>query len=155
MKHSFRYLRIVILSVMFSFTSILSNAQTHSYLEQNKKIANELSSKYGIPSSVILAIAFVESGGGTSKSSKTYNNHFGIVGKNNPTSKYKSFASVKESYEGFCKLVVNKGYYAGLKGSSDVSKWVKSIASAGYSTQPREWMRRINLIMSKYKMKND
>ncbi len=152
MKHNVRYLRIVILSLVMTFTSIICNAQTHNYLEKNKAIASELSTKYGIPVSVILAIAFVETGGGTSKSSTTFNNHFGIVGKNNPQSKYRSFSSVRESYEAFCKLVVNKGYYTGLKGSNDFSKWITAIASAGYSTQPKEWTRRINLIISKYRL---
>ncbi len=152
MKHGVKYLRIVILSLVFSLISIVGNAQTHTYLERNKAVASELSTKYGIPVSVILSIAFVESGGGTSKSSTIYNNHFGIVGKNNPQSKYRSFSSVRECYEAFCKLIVKKNYYTALKGSKDFSKWIKAIASAGYSTRPQEWMRRINLIITKYSL---
>lgn len=152
MKHNVKYLRIVILSLVFSLISIVGNAQTHTYLERNKAIASELSLKYGIPVSIILSIAFVESGGGTSKNSTTYNNHFGIVGSNNPQSRYRSFSSVRECYEAFCKLVVKKDYYSALKGSGDFSKWVKAIASAGYSTRPKEWMKRINLIITKYSL---
>ncbi len=133
-------------------TSFTAKAQTHPYLESNKSIATELSEKYGIPVSVILSIAFVESGAGTSKNSTKFNNHFGIVGKNNPQSKYRSFSSVKECYETFCKLIVKKNYYTSLKGSADLSKWLNAIASAGYSTQPKEWMRRINMIISKYSL---
>ena len=88
--------------------SLSVNAQ-HSYIQNHKKIALELSEQYGIPPAVILSIAFVESGGGTSKNSKTLNNHFGIVGKNNvSSSRYRYFNSVRESYEAFCKLVARK-----------------------------------------------
>lgn len=154
MKHSQRYLRIVILSLVFSFLSINANAQTQSYIQKNKTLAEKLSTKYGIPSSVILAIAFVETGGGTSRNSKALNNHFGIVGKNSIGSKYKQFESKEESYEEFCKMVVKKKYYSTLKGTEDFGKWVKAMANAGYSTKPGEWMKRINSIIHKYQLKD-
>ena len=153
MKNPISYVRIVILSLVLSFVSLPTYAQKHSYIEKNKTLAENLSTKYGIPSSIILAIAFVESGGGSSKNSKALNNHFGIVGKNNIGSKYKQFSSTEESYEAFCKLLTKKEYYTSLKGNNDFSSWVKAIASAGYSTQPQEWMRRINLIFNKYQLK--
>ena len=153
MKNTFSYVRIVILSLVLSFVSLPTYAQKHSYIEKNNTLAENLSTKYGIPSSIILAIAFVESGGGSSKNSKALNNHFGIVGKNNIGSKYKQFSSTEESYEAFCKLLTKKNYYTSLKGNDDFSSWVKAIASAGYSTQPQEWMRRINLIFNKYQLK--
>lgn len=154
MKNTFSYVRIVILSLVLSLVSLNVYAQKHNYLEKNKTLAENLSTKYGIPSSIILAVAFVESGGGSSKNSKVLNNHFGIVGKNNIGSKYKQFSSAEESYEAFCKLVAKKKYYTSLKGNNDFSSWVKAIASAGYSTQPQEWMRRINLIIHKYQLKD-
>ena len=155
MKHNLKYLRIVILSLVLSFVSLNVNAQQkQNYIQKNKTLAEKLSTKYGIPSSIILAIAFVESGGGTSKNSKTLNNHFGIVGKNNIGSRYKQFESKEASYEAFCKLVAKKNYYSALKGTEDFGKWVKAIASAGYSTQPGEWMRKINLIIHKYQLKD-
>ena len=154
MKKPFSYVRIVILSLVLSFVSLPIYAQKHSYIENNKTLAQNLSAKYGIPSSIILAIAFVESGGGSSKNSQKLNNHFGIVGKNNIGSKYKQFSSTEESYEAFCKLLTQKKYYTALKGTNDFSTWVKAIASAGYSTQPQEWMRRLNLIINKYQLHN-
>ena len=152
MKKPLSYVRIVILSLVLSFVSLPIYAQKHNYIENNKTLAQNLSAKYGIPSSIILAIAFVESGGGSSKNSKKLNNHFGIVGKNNIGSKYKQFSSTEESYEAFCKLLTQKKYYTALKGTNDFSTWAKAIASAGYSTQPQEWMRRLNLIFNKYQL---
>ena len=151
MKH-FTNFKTGIVSILLFLFSHLANAQ-HTYINNHKPMAEQLSKEYGIPSAIILAIAFVETGGGTSKNSKTLNNHFGIVGKNTVNkSKYKSFPSVQESYKAFCELVTRKKYYSKLKGNNDHTDWVAAIAGAGYSTQPKEWMRRVNLIISKYEL---
>ncbi len=107
MKH-FINIKVVVISLVLTFISFNAKAQ-NSYIKENKDLAATLSKEYGIPSSIILAVAFVESGGGTSKNSKALNNHFGIVGKNNVnSSKYKSFSSVKDSYRAFCELLSRK-----------------------------------------------
>lgn len=150
----FRFFRFAILSFALILFSTVLHAQ-HSYINNNKQFAQELSETYGIPTSVILAVAFVESGGGSSKNSKTLNNHFGIVGNNTVNqSKYKSFQSVKASYEGFCKLLQRKKYFAKLSGNTNFDVWIKAIASAGYSTQPAEWTRRMFLIYNKFNLSN-
>lgn len=148
MKNS-KYIKIAIISFfLFCFTTV--NAQ-RSYIEDHKNIATELSKQYGIPSSIILAIAIVESGAGTSKASKTLNNHFGIVGKNDVnTSRFKSFNSVRESYEAFCRMLSRKKLYNQLKDNNNYNDWVKAIASSGYSTKPNEWMKKINSTIAKF-----
>ena len=80
MRH-FKNLKTVVISILLvlSFSSVKAQKK-HSYIEKHKEIAAQLSQEYGIPSTVILAVAFVESGGGTSKNSQILNNHFGIVG---------------------------------------------------------------------------
>lgn len=135
--------------ILFSFQ--VNAQQKHRYIENNRALASELSQQYGIPSAVMLAVAFVETGGGSSRAAKTFNNHFGIVGKNHVTkSRYKSFTSKKESFIAFCKLLSRKKYYAALKGNSNYHKWIEEIAAAGYSVQPTEWKRRIHLIINTY-----
>ena len=155
MKNEIKYLKVVIMSLVLTLFSVSANAQQkkHNYITTNEQLAEELSEKYGIPSGVILAVAFVETGGGTSKGAKTYNNHFGIVGKNKVTkSKYKSFDSARESYEAFCQILSRKKYYSDLKGIKDTAQWVKAIAAAGYSTQPVEWKKRVKMIIEKFNL---
>jgi flagellum-specific peptidoglycan hydrolase FlgJ len=147
-----KHLKIVVISLVLTFISVNGNAQQSSYISQNKAMAETLAQEFGIPASIILAVAIVESGSGTSKASKTLNNHFGMVGKNMVnSSKYRSFLSVQESYRAFCELLSRKKYYSKLKGNGNHQEWIKAIASAGYSTQPQEWMRRISLVVSKLK----
>lgn len=149
---NFKNIKVILLSLVLTLFSLNVKAQ-NSYISNNKILANALSQEFGIPSSVILAIAFVESGGGTSKNSKAFNNHFGIVGKNNVNgSKYKSFASAEASFRGFCEMIARKKYYSKLKGSVNHTQWLSAISSAGYSTQPKEWLRRVNLIINKFNL---
>ncbi len=146
-----KYARIVILSIIFIISSLCANAQTHAYFKKYKSLSHKLSSKYGIPASLILAIGFVESGGGTSKNSKVLKNHFGIAGKNNIGSRYKKFKTVEESFEAFCRLNSKKGYYKKLKNNKNHSEWLKAMAPT-YTEHPSEWIRRVNLIIKKYKL---
>ena len=142
--------KAIIISLALTFVAFGAKAQ-NSYIKENKALAAALSEEYGIPSSVILAVAFVESGGGTSKNSKTLNNHFGIVGKNNVnSSRYESFASVEGSYRAFCDILSKKKYYPVLKGTYNPAVWIKAIASAGYSTQPEVWKQRIISIINRF-----
>ena len=145
MKNEINYLKVVIMSLVLTLFSVSANAQQkkHNYITTNEQLAEELSEKYGIPSGVILAVAFVETGGGTSKGAKTYNNNFGIVG---------SFDSTRESYEAFCQILSRKKYYSDLKGIKDTAEWVKAIAAAGYSTQPVEWKKRVKMIIEKFNL---
>lgn len=132
-------------------------AQT-SYVNTYKPVADSLSGVYGIPPSIILAIAIVESGAGTSRNAKLLNNHFGIVGKNNLLktkgikTRYKQYGSVLGSYVDFCKLLSRRKYYARLKGNKDYKLWIDAISKAGYSEAPVEWRKRITSTIQKYKL---
>src|SRR5690349_8695737 len=83
------------------------------YVQKYRPTADSLSAEYGIPASVILAVAILESGSGTSRNAKLLNNHFGIVGKNkvkHVKTKYKQYESVYESYKDFCKVIKKKKF---------------------------------------------
>lgn len=136
--------------ILFLFVGNSLAFGQHTFIKKHESMAKELSSEYGIPAEIILSVAFVETGGGSSKSSVNSKNHFGITGKSKNGSKYKTFDNVKDSYIAFCKLLSNKKYYQKLKGNSNLKEWINAIADAGYSTNPTEWKKRINFVISKY-----
>ena len=127
------------------------------YFDTYQILADSLEGVYGIPSSVMLSIAYHESGGGKSRNAKLLNNHHGIKGSNNLLkthkikSKYRQFASVEESYVGFCELVTRKKVYGKLKGEEDVSKWVYGIYNSGYCSS-KKWPVAILGIIKKNKL---
>lgn len=127
---------------------ITANGQSVSYITKHKAMTTELSEQYGIPYSVILAVALVESSAGEGKTAKKLNNHFGIVGqnqqaKNGYKSRYKEYDSEQESFLDFCRTISKKGFYARLKDNKDTRQWIKAISRSGYSEQPKVWEKRI------------
>jgi Bax protein len=139
--------KILLLSLLaLIFTA---NAQTKSYISNHKLMANVLSEGYGIPASVILAVAYVESGGGKGATAKVLHNHFGIEGKNKfvnkrgHKSRYKQYGNELASYLDFCKVISRKKFYRKLKDNDDTHAWVKAMSHAGYSEDPVIWEKSI------------
>ena len=143
--------------IIFGFVLGLSQplmAQT-KYVQLFKPYADSLSREYGIPAAVMLGIAILESGSGTSRNAKLLNNHFGIVGKNKLTevkSRYKQYDHARDSYKDFCKLVKKKKFYDKLKGNTDPTVWVEALSKAGYSEVPETWKQRVLSTIKKNKL---
>ena len=146
-----RDIKIKILSlVVMLFFCVKTSAQS-SYINQYKTLATELSQEFGIPTSVILSIAYVETGGGNSKTSQILNNHFGMVGENKVNnSRFRSFTDAKDSFRAFCQMVTRKKYYQKLKGNLNHTDWISAIAAAGYATKPEEWKSKISTVIKKF-----
>ena len=131
---------------------------TGGYIKQYKPIADSLSDIYGVPTSVMLGIAIIESGAGKSRNCKLLNNHFGVKGKNNLMktkgikSGYKQYPSGRASYIAFCQLMTRKKFYSKLKGKKDHKLWLEAISKAGYSMAPDEWKRNITAAIRKHKL---
>lgn len=143
-----------ILVILLALVSQLSFSQS-KYIKQYRPLADSLQEEYGIPAAVILGVAILESGSGTSRNAKLLNNHFGIVGKNklkNIKTRYKQYESVYESYKDFCKLLKKKKYYKNLKGNMNYTLWVDAISKAGYSEVPATWKQRVISTIKKNKL---
>jgi Bax protein len=151
-----RYWPGPLLSLIF-LTGFTASSQS-PYIKQYKPIADSLSSIYGIPSSVMLGIAIIESGAGKSRNCKLLNNHFGIKGKNNLLktkgikTAYKQYPDGRASYESFTRLMTRKKFYARLKGKMDPKLWLEAISKSGYSTVPEEWKRNITAAIRKHRL---
>lgn len=96
--------------------------------------AQEASKKYGIPVSVILGFAGLETQYGETGMGKSKNNLFGI-GKN-------VYSSISESVEDFARLVTgqkssaqSKKYGQATAGASSNEEWVNAIRDAGYNSE--------------------
>jgi flagellum-specific peptidoglycan hydrolase FlgJ len=125
------WISAVFLMLMLSNVGFAQQS-TSNYLKKFKPVSVELMQETGIPASVILGIAMLESGTGTSKNAKLLHNHFGIVGRNNLSttnpgtkSRYKQYLSDVASYEHFVELLTKKKWFADLKGNSDHNAWLQ------------------------------
>lgn len=138
--------------------SVFASAQSKTFVQKFRPLADSLSAEYGIPAAVILGVAIVESGSGTSRNCRLLNNYFGIVGKNNLLktkgikSRYKQYPDATASFVGFCNLLAKKKYYKKLKGNMDYKLWTEAISKSGYSEVPAVWRQRINDAIKKNKL---
>lgn len=147
---------VTLLALLFLSFSV--SAQTKSFIQKFRPMADSLSAAYGIPAAVILGVSLVESGSGTSRNCRLLNNYFGIVGKNNLLktkgikTRYKQYPDAASSFVDFCKLLAKKKYYKKLKGNMDYKQWTDAISKSGYSEVPAVWKQRINDAIRKNKL---
>lgn len=148
---------IVLCFVSMSITYGQQKFTISSYIEQHKKVAQQLMKETGVPASVILAVAIHESAFGNSRVAKNLNNHFGIKGKNNSTairSAYKGYDSVKLSYNDFIDLLRRKKSTQGLfdkYNSTDYNAWVRGISRSGYSAT-KGWSSKVLSTIDRYNL---
>jgi len=128
------------------------------YVRKYRPLADSLSAIYGIPVPVILGVAILESGSGTSRNCKLLKNHFGMIGKNNLLktngikSRYKQYPDDRASYVDFCRLMTKKKFYGKLKNNTDYKLWVNAISKAGYSEVPDDWKKKVLATIKKSKL---
>jgi len=149
---------IIALFLCFGSTAF-RGTNTANYIEKHKTLAIELMREFSIPASLILGVAVVESGAGTSVLSRKFHNHFGIVGKNfNAMSKlgrrshYKEYESYEDSYRHFCEVVSRKKFYPSLRTNPDPADWISALQKSGYAVAASTWSNRVNQAIKKHNL---
>lgn len=130
-----------------------------SYIDQYKDVAIREMNQYGIPASIKLAQALLESGNGSSYLAREANNHFGIKcggvwnGKSvtraddNPNDCFRVYTNAEESFRDHSQFLLRKRY-EGLFAldKNDYKGWARGLKTAGYATNPRYAELLIDLI---------
>jgi LysM repeat protein len=128
------------------------------YINLYKDIAIREFQRTGVPASITLAQAVVESGAGTSELSLNAKNHFGIKARNNWTggvyylkdddrdaqgnvvpSPFRLYTSIEDSYKDHSDfLKANKRYDIcfAVTPPTDYKTWARKLLEAGYATAP-------------------
>lgn len=145
-----RFLHILLILILS--LPIAGFAQSKSFIQKFRPLADSLSQEYGIPAAIILGVSIVESSSGTSKNCRLLNNYFGVVGKNDLKSKgkksrYKQYPDATASFVHFCKVIAKKKFYKKLKGNMHYKLWTSHISSNGYSEVPAVWQSRVNEVI--------
>lgn len=130
----------------------------NDYINKLLPYARFTADSFGVPVSVILAIAIVESGAGNSTMAKVMHNHFGLkAGKkwrncNGMMSRYRCYSTDSAGVVDFGMYLSRRKFYVHLKGNFDYNAWVKAISQSGYSTKPVIWRNKILTTISKYEL---
>ena len=124
-------------------------AERTAYINKYKKIAIQQMKKTGIPASIILAQACLESANGTSRIAVKANNHFGIkchdwkgprIRHNDDKRRecFRKYANAAASFKDHSEFLMSKERYAFLfdYGPDDYRSWAYGLKKAGYATNP-------------------
>ena len=134
------------------------------YIERYKDIAMEEMERYGIPASIKLAQALLESANGNSTLAREANNHFGIkctpewLGKKTYQDDdrrddcFRVYSRPEDSFKDHSQFLLRKRYEALFQLNKDDYKgWAKGLKAAGYATNPRYADMLVELI-ERYKL---
>ncbi|MCB0661538.1 MAG: LysM peptidoglycan-binding domain-containing protein [Saprospiraceae bacterium] len=162
---------IFVLPLLFLYLGLKAqNATYFQYIEQYRNIAISEMERAGIPASIKLAQALLESNAGRSTLARQANNHFGIKCGGNWNGKkhyrkdddydhkgrltkscFRSYKNAEESFVAHSEFLrdPNKdaryGFLFRLK-PTDYKKWAYGLKRAGYATNPNYPKQLINII---------
>jgi len=131
----------------FSQVSPMSRAE---YIDKYKSLAIDDMDKYGIPASITMAQALLESDNGNSELARNANNHFGIKTKKDwpgevyiytddaPNEKFRKYDCVEDSFRDHSEFLDKSSRYQSLFNLdiTDYTGWARGLKAAGYATNP-------------------
>lgn len=143
----------------------VTTAMVLAYIENYKGVAKENMIKTGIPASITLGQAILESGAGTGPLSVQANNHFGIKCHKEwtgPSIKYtddeenecfRKYEDPSQSFKDHSYFLTSRPRYAELFefGKDDYKSWAYGLKAAGYATDSKYPEKLIGLI-DKYQL---
>ena len=135
------------------------------YISNYKTVAQANMKKYGIPASIILGQALLESGSGTGSLCVQANNHFGIKCGNDWSGQsvrydddavdecFRKYNNPNDSFSDHSLFLTGKKRYANLFNldKTDYKAWAKGLKEAGYATDSLYPSKLITLI-EKYQL---
>ena len=165
-----KILRFILLTCFLGVISpnVFSQAQSSvrlEYVKKYKDIAIRQMKAHGIPASIILAQACLESADGKSKLAINANNHFGIkcdkywkgekvVHTSDDANKYfRKYKQVEDSFKDHSDFLCKRKHYESLflLDIKDYKGWAHGLKKAGYATNPA-YAERLIKIIEEYKL---
>jgi len=138
----------------------VTNDMILDYIETYKDVAQSNMKKYGIPASIILGQAILESGAGTAPLSEQANNHFGIkchkdwLGESikydddSIAECFRKYYNASDSFRDHALFLTKGSRYSSLfkLNKTDYKAWAKGLKAAGYATDVQYPTKLIGII---------
>ena len=142
-----------------------NNKTTLSYIEQYKAIAMKEMKRTGVPASITLAQAIVESNSGESNLAKNHNNHFGIKCKSDWTGAkayqdddtkqecFRAYDAAEQSFKDHSNFLKSRPNYVSLflLDPVDDTAWAYGLKKAGYATAT-DYPKKLLKIIDDYEL---
>ena len=142
-----------------------NNSATISYIMQYKAIAMKEMKRTGVPASITLAQAILESNSGESNLAKNHNNHFGIKCKSDWTGAkayqdddakqecFRAYDAAELSFKDHSNFLKNRPNYVDLflLDPVDDTAWAYGLKKAGYATAS-DYPKKLLKIIDDYEL---
>ena len=143
----------------------VTNDMILDYIETYKGVAQSNMKKYGIPASIILGQAILESGAGTATLSEQANNHFGIkchkdwLGESvkydddSTAECFRKYYNASDSFRDHALFLTAGSRYSSLfiLEKTDYKAWAKGLKAAGYATDV-EYPTKLIAIIERFQL---
>ena len=163
MKKSIRLILIFCMTMQFGWTQ--NNAITIAYIAHYKAIAMKEMKRTGVPASITLAQAILESNSGESNLAKKHNNHFGIKCKSDWTGAkayqdddakqecFRAYETAEVSFKDHSNFLKNRPNYVDLflLDPVDDTAWAYGLKKAGYATAA-DYPKKLLKIIDDYEL---
>lgn len=162
MSRTIKNISAVAFLVLLCASSLTAQERTtrEEYVVKWRHLAIDNMEVYGIPASITMAQALLESNAGNSTLSRNSNNHFGIKCKSTWTGDrvyhdddekgecFRAYPTIADSYTDHAEFLNANKRYDSLFAydSDDYRSWAKGLKAAGYATAPDYAERLIKLI---------
>jgi len=163
MKQTILLMLIFCMSIQIGRTQ--NNKTTIAYIDQFKAIAMKEMKRTGVPASITLAQAIVESNSGESNLAKNHNNHFGIKCKSDWTGArayqdddakqecFRAYDAAELSFKDHSNFLKNRPNYVDLflLDPVDDTAWAYGLKKAGYATAA-DYPKKLLKIIDDYEL---
>lgn len=163
MKKSIRLILIFCMTMQIGWTQ--NNTITIAYIAQYKAIAMKEMKRTGVPASITLAQAILESNSGESNLAKNHNNHFGIKCKSDWTGAkayqdddakqecFRAYETAEVSFKDHSNFLKNRPNYVDLflLDPVDDTAWAYGLKKAGYATAT-DYPKKLLKIIDDYEL---
>lgn len=163
MKHTLLLTLAVWITIQSGWAQ--NNATTIAYIAQYKAIAMKEMKRTGVPASITLAQAILESNSGESNLAKNHNNHFGIKCKSDWTGAkayqdddakqecFRAYETAEVSFKDHSNFLKNRPNYVDLflLDPVDDTAWAYGLKKAGYATAT-DYPKKLLKIIDDYEL---
>jgi flagellum-specific peptidoglycan hydrolase FlgJ len=163
MKHTLLLTLAVWITIQSGWAQ--NNATTIAYITQYKTIAMKEMKRTGVPASITLAQAILESNSGESNLAKNHNNHFGIKCKSDWTGAkayqdddakqecFRAYDNAEVSFKDHSNFLKNRPNYVDLflLDPVDDTAWAYGLKKAGYATAS-DYPKKLLKIIDDYEL---
>ncbi len=153
-----KHITLILLAVLTQ--TVIAQQARQDYVNKYQLLAIEEMNRSGIPASIKMAQACLESGNGNSELSLKSNNHFGIKCKTTWRGQkvyydddlndecFRKYRTVEESFIDHTNFLMNNPRYAFLWNldPTDYKGWARGLKKAGYATAPNYHLLLIKII---------